>query len=161
MLSNDTPRPTFKASLLEEQAQVVNRYPFPLYSILHFRFYIKILWHEEWIRPLLCNGALRTFSRLQRLTQQYRSWCFLWGSCRCYMTRTNWKTQQYSQSRETVTIFFLLDMYVFEKWGLLLDEGRGRPFCGGATFVAPQFQHEYIRAVTAPRPLWALWPALN
>jgi hypothetical protein len=27
-------------------------------------------------------------------------------------------------------------MYVFEKWGLLFDEGRGRYFCGGATFVA-------------------------
>jgi hypothetical protein len=33
--------------------------------------------------------------------------------------------------------FSLLDMYVFEKWGLLFDEGRGRSFCGGATFVTP------------------------
>jgi hypothetical protein len=28
-------------------------------------------------------------------------------------------------------------MYVFEKWGLLVDEGRGRSFCVRATFVAP------------------------
>jgi hypothetical protein len=25
--------------------------------------------------------------------------------------------------------FSLLDMYVFGKWGLLFDEGRGRSFC--------------------------------
>jgi ribosomal protein L36 len=31
------------------------------------------------------------------------------------------------------------DMHVFEKWGLLFDEGRGRSFCGFATFIAPQF----------------------
>jgi hypothetical protein len=36
-------------------------------------------------------------------------------------------------------------MYVFEKWGLLFDE-RDRCFCGGATFVAPQFYHEDTRA---------------
>jgi hypothetical protein len=41
-------------------------------------------------------------------------------------------------------LFFLLDMYVFQKWGLLFDEGRGRSFSGGATFVSPWFQHEYI-----------------
>jgi hypothetical protein len=34
------------------------------------------------------------------------------------------------------------------KWGLLFDGGRGRSFCVGATFVAPQFQHEYILSVT-------------
>jgi hypothetical protein len=39
----------------------------------------------------------------------------------------------------------LLDMYVFEKWGLPFDEGRGRSFSGGAAFVAPQFQHEYVQ----------------
>jgi hypothetical protein len=33
----------------------------------------------------------------------------------------------------------VLDMYVFEKWRLLFDEGRGRSFSGGATFVAPHF----------------------
>jgi hypothetical protein len=38
----------------------------------------------------------------------------------------------------------LLDMYVFEKWDLLFDEGRGRSLSGGATFVAPCPQHEYI-----------------
>jgi hypothetical protein len=33
-------------------------------------------------------------------------------------------------------IFSLLDMYVFEKWGHLFDEGRGRSFSGDAMFVA-------------------------
>jgi hypothetical protein len=40
--------------------------------------------------------------------------------------------------------------------GPLLRRRRGRSFYVGATFVAPQFQHEYIRAVTASGPLWAL-----
>jgi hypothetical protein len=39
----------------------------------------------------------------------------------------------------------LLDMYVFEKCGLLFDEWRDRSFSGGAMFVAPQFQHESQR----------------
>jgi hypothetical protein len=34
--------------------------------------------------------------------------------------------------------FFLLDMYVFEKWGLLLAKGKGLSFCEGATFDAPK-----------------------
>jgi hypothetical protein len=33
---------------------------------------------------------------------------------------------------------------------------RGRSFYVGATFVAPQFQHEYISAVTATRSVWTL-----
>jgi hypothetical protein len=33
---------------------------------------------------------------------------------------------------------------------------RGRSFCVGATFVAPWFQLEYIRAVTTSRSLWIL-----
>jgi hypothetical protein len=54
--------------------------------------------------------------------------------------------------------FSLLDMYMFEKWGLLFDEGRGRSYSGGAMFVAPQFQHEYIRAsMGTVRPLSLLY----
>jgi hypothetical protein len=35
-----------------------------------------------------------------------------------------------------------------------LRRRRGRSFYVGATFVAPQFRHEYIGAVTASRSLW-------
>jgi hypothetical protein len=44
---------------------------------------------------------------------------------------------QVSSRLFTEIVFSLLDMYVFEKWGLLFDQGRGRCFNGGATFVAP------------------------
>jgi hypothetical protein len=60
-----------------------------------------------------------------------------------------------------------------QKLGLLFNEGRGQSLCVGATSVAPQFQHEYIRAVTAARSLQkpegslpytqqpATWPEAN
>jgi hypothetical protein len=50
-------------------------------------------------------------------------------------------------------LYSLLDMNVFPNGGLLFDEGGGggRCFYVGATFDAPQFQHEYIRPVTASR----------
>jgi hypothetical protein len=51
-------------------------------------------------------------------------------------------------------IYPLLDM-CFEM-GPPLRRGRGRCFCVGATFAAPQFQPEYIRAVTASRLLWSV-----
>jgi hypothetical protein len=40
--------------------------------------------------------------------------------------------------------------------GPSLRWGRGRSLYVGATFVAPSFQHEYIRAVTASKSLWTL-----
>jgi hypothetical protein len=51
-------------------------------------------------------------------------------------------------------IYSLLDMRAFRNGASSAKEDRC--FYVGATFVAPQFQHEYIRAVTAPRSLWAL-----
>jgi hypothetical protein len=50
---------------------------------------------------------------------------------------------------------FLLDMYVFRN-GDSLRRRRGRSLYVGAKFAAPQFQHEYIRDVTASRSLWTL-----
>jgi hypothetical protein len=32
--------------------------------------------------------------------------------------------------------FSHLDMYMFEKWGILFDKERGQSFSGGAMFVA-------------------------
>jgi hypothetical protein len=54
--------------------------------------------------------------------------------------------------------YSLLDTYVFGNGASSsTKEGGGvRSFYVGATFVAPQFQHEYIRTVTASRSLWAL-----
>jgi hypothetical protein len=46
-------------------------------------------------------------------------------------------------------------MHVLEM-GPPLRRGRRRSFCVGATFVASQFLHEYIRAVTASKSVWAL-----
>jgi hypothetical protein len=37
-----------------------------------------------------------------------------------------------------------------------LRRRRGWSFYVGATFVAPQFQHEYIRALSASRSLWTM-----
>jgi hypothetical protein len=39
---------------------------------------------------------------------------------------------------------------------MFLRRGKGQPLYVDATFVAPQFQHEYIRAVTASRSLLTL-----
>jgi hypothetical protein len=36
---------------------------------------------------------------------------------------------------ETFDRFFLLDMYVFEKWDLLFDRGRAQSFYGETAFV--------------------------
>jgi hypothetical protein len=41
--------------------------------------------------------------------------------------------------------------------GLIFDEGGvGLSVQAAAVFVAPQFQHEYVSAVIASRPLWAM-----
>jgi hypothetical protein len=47
-------------------------------------------------------------------------------------------------------------MYVYRNGAFSSTRGGGRSFYAGATFVAPQFQHKYIRAVTASRSLWPL-----
>jgi hypothetical protein len=67
-----------------------------------------------------------------------------------------WPTQSFlaSVSRSMTRIFSSPTHIRVSKWGLLFDEGRNRSSYVGATFVAPQFQHEYIRAVTAFRSPW-------
>jgi hypothetical protein len=53
-------------------------------------------------------------------------------------------------------LYSLLDMYVFRKGASFLTKEGSVSLCW--RFVAPQFQHEYIRAVTASRSLWTLHP---
>jgi hypothetical protein len=48
----------------------------------------------------------------------------------------------------------LLDTYMFRNGAFCLTRRGVWSFYVGAAFVAPQFQHEYIRAVTAFRSIW-------
>jgi hypothetical protein len=62
--------------------------------------------------------------------------------------------------RDPRTRFYsLLDMYVCrtEDSSTVEERGFGSVFHIGATFVTPQFQHEYIRAVMASMSLWTLY----
>jgi hypothetical protein len=56
-------------------------------------------------------------------------------------------------SSRTMTNIFVLSCFEIRR---LLRRGRDRSFCVGDRFVAPQFQHEYIRTLTASRSLWTL-----
>jgi hypothetical protein len=59
-------------------------------------------------------------------------------------------------SRFMIKIFILSWTCTYFEMGPPLRRRRGRSICIGATFVAPQFQQEYIRADTASRSLWTL-----
>jgi hypothetical protein len=56
-------------------------------------------------------------------------------------------------SRSITKTFILFYTWKCFEMGPPLRRRRGRSFCVGAPLVAPQFQHEYIRAVTASRSL--------
>jgi hypothetical protein len=61
-------------------------------------------------------------------------------------------------SRSTTKIFILSQTCTYFEMGRPLRRERFRSFCAGATFVAPQFRHEYIRFGTASRSLWTPHP---
>jgi hypothetical protein len=73
----------------------------------------------------------------------------------CWPRQHSHSWPQVSSRSMTKCLFSPRHVRVWEM-DLLFNFGRDRSFSGGATFVAPQFQHEYIGAVTASRSLWAL-----
>jgi hypothetical protein len=60
-------------------------------------------------------------------------------------------------TRSMTKIFVFSQTCTCFETGPPFRRGKGRSFYVAATFVAPQFQHEYPHALTTSRSLWTLW----